>query len=123
MRSLTGLAMALALTAFGAVDTVAQTGAVTGSVVDAVSDAPLANAQISVVGTQFGVLANNVGRYLLLNVPVGQYTVQVQLIGYGTVEQTVTVSTGEGVAAAKKGLRERSSRPFSIGACLQFPGT
>ena len=106
-RSLTGLAMALAFMAFGAVGTAAQTGTVTGSVVNIVSQTALAGAQVSVLGTSIGGLANNVGRYLILNVPAGQHTIRVQLIGFATVEQTVTVTAGE-VAAADFRLRQQA---------------
>ena len=91
--SVLGAALALALGA--AAPLAAQTGTVQGQVVDANSQRPLADAQISVVGTGIGQIANSSGRYLLLNVPAGQQTVRVELIGYGVAEQTVTVSAGQ----------------------------
>jgi TonB-linked SusC/RagA family outer membrane protein len=42
-----------------------------------------------------GGLTNAEGRFLLLNVPAGTYEVQVELIGYQSGSQTVTVTTGE----------------------------
>lgn len=73
----------------------AQTGTVTGRVVDAASMRPLLDAQISVPGTGLGVLSNAAGRFTLLNVPVGQVTVRVDLIGYSSQESTVSVTAGQ----------------------------
>ncbi len=72
-----------------------NTGTVTGMVVDAVSGRPLGGAQVSVPGTGRGGLADSNGRFLIVNVPVGEQTVEVQLIGYERAEQTVTVSDGQ----------------------------
>ncbi len=72
-----------------------QTGTVQGRVVDQNSGQPLSSAQISVEGTGVGGLTNAQGRFLLLNVPAGQRTVQAVLIGYGTAEQAVTVQPGQ----------------------------
>ncbi|HSH76017.1 MAG TPA: carboxypeptidase-like regulatory domain-containing protein, partial [Longimicrobiales bacterium] len=70
----------LALAGLGSAPVAAQAGTVTGIVRDAVTGAPLAGAQVSVEGTGIGGLANNVGRYLLLNVPAGEQTISVTLI-------------------------------------------
>jgi TonB-linked SusC/RagA family outer membrane protein len=71
------------------------TGSVTGSVVDAASQRPLQDAQISIPGTGRGTLTNAQGRYLLTAVPTGTVTVRVELIGYGVVEQQVTVQANQ----------------------------
>ncbi len=73
----------------------AQTGAISGAVTDAASGRPLSNAQITVVGTGIGSIGNADGRYVLLNVPTGEHTVQVTLIGYDVAERTVTVAAGQ----------------------------
>ena len=83
----------------------AQTGTITGSVQDAVSQAPIAGAQVSIVGTSLGQLANNVGRYLIINVPAGQHTVRVDMIGYGSAEIEVTV-VADGAATADFNIRQ-----------------
>ena len=95
----TGLAVALAMGFWAGGAQAQNVGTVTGLVRDAVSLTPLAGAQVTIEGTQIGGLANNVGRYLLLNVPVGQQTISVQLIGYGSATQTVSVPTGGNVVA------------------------
>lgn len=96
--ALAGLAVVLAVAAFGATDAAAQnTGTVTGAVLDASTRNPLAGAQVSIPGTDVGGIANNIGQYLLLNVPAGQHTVQVHFIGYSDAEQAVTIPAGESV--------------------------
>ena len=103
-RRLAALGVAFTLAAGGA-ELAAQGGTVTGSVRDAVSQAPLPGAQISIVGTTMGNLANNVGRYLILNVPAGTHTVRVNLIGYSTQDIEVTVAEG-GAATADFNIRQ-----------------
>ena len=96
LNALSVLGAALALTLGATAPVLAQeTGTVQGQVVDANSQRPLSDAQVSIVGTGIGQLANASGRFLLLNVPAGQHTVRVELIGYGFSEQTVTVSAGQ----------------------------
>jgi TonB-dependent starch-binding outer membrane protein SusC len=73
----------------------AQTGTVTGTVRDATNGQPIAGAQVSIPALNIGALANNVGRYLLLNVPAGTHSVQYQYIGYGTETMEVTVAAGQ----------------------------
>jgi TonB-linked SusC/RagA family outer membrane protein len=104
---LTGLLAALALAGFGGSGLAAQTGTVTGLVRDAVNLQPLAGAQLTVEGTGVGGLVNNVGRFLLLNVPAGEQTVTATLIGYGSVTQSVTVAAG-GTATLDFTLREQA---------------
>ena len=73
----------------------AQTGTVTGSVRDGTNGQPIAGAQVSIPSLNIGALANNVGRFLLLNVPVGTHSVQFQYIGYGSETIEVTVAAGQ----------------------------
>src|SRR5690606_8982100 len=70
-------------------------GTITGRVTQGSTMRPLAGAQVSIPGSGIGALANNEGRYLLVNVPVGQHTVRVEIIGFGTQEQQVTVAQGQ----------------------------
>ena len=108
VKAARNLAIALAFAAFGAVGVTAQnTGTVTGMVRDAATLAPLAGAQVSVEGTGVGGLVNNVGRFLLLNVPAGTQTVNVTMIGYSAGSQTVNVTAG-GTATLDFELREQA---------------
>jgi TonB-linked SusC/RagA family outer membrane protein len=101
-------AIALAFMVFGAVGVTAQnTGTVTGLVRDATTLAPLAGAQVAVEGTGVGGLVNNVGRFLLLNVPAGTQTVNVTMIGYAAGSMTVSVTAG-GTATLDFEIREQA---------------
>ena len=88
------IAVALAL-ALSAVPAAGQTGSITGRVVDAESGRPLLDAQVSVTGSGLGALSNANGMYVIRDVPVGPATVRVDLLGYASTEQAVTVSAGQ----------------------------
>jgi TonB-linked SusC/RagA family outer membrane protein len=94
-----GLVLGLAFSMSWAVDEAAAqaTGTVTGMVTNSVSGEAIAGAQISIPGTTQGTLANNVGRFVLLNVPAGTQTIEAQFIGYGILTQEVTVPSGGSV--------------------------
>jgi TonB-linked SusC/RagA family outer membrane protein len=88
-------ALALALAVLFASDLAAQeTGRVTGRVTAAATLQPLTGAQVFVSGLRLGALTNDDGRYVILNVPAGSHTIRVDIIGYGSSEQTVTVTAG-----------------------------
>ena len=70
-------------------------GAIQGQVVDAASRRPLSDAQVLVAGAGIGQLTNASGGFLLQDVPAGERTVRVTLIGYAEIERTVAVTAGE----------------------------
>ncbi len=72
----------------------AQTGTVSGTLTNGETGEPLANVQITVEGTGLGVLSNNQGRFLVLNVPAGEREVVAQLIGFGEERRTVSLTAG-----------------------------
>ena len=78
--------------------TAQSTGTVTGAVVDATSGRTLTDVQVTIPGSGFGMLTNDRGRYILVNVPAGEVTVRVELIGYSTGELTGTVTAGQALA-------------------------
>jgi TonB-linked SusC/RagA family outer membrane protein len=85
---------------FAAAPAAAQTGTVTGTILDASTGAPLDAVQVSleVVGateTNLGGLTQSSGRFLIINVPVGQYLLRAQLLGFGTQTQLVDVIGGQ----------------------------
>ncbi len=71
----------------------AQAGEVGGTVVAANSLQPLSGAQISVVGTNNGVVAGPDGRFVLHGVAGAQVELQATMLGYKTATQTVAVGT------------------------------
>jgi len=76
---------------------------ITGTVEDA-SGAVLAGASVSLTNKDTGVVtratSNEAGRYSLLYVPVGRYTIQVEKQGFKTQVQTSLVLTAEEQAGA-----------------------
>jgi TonB-dependent SusC/RagA subfamily outer membrane receptor len=92
LRALGGFA---ALTIFWASGLAAQTGSIAGRVVDAQSGQTLPAAQVFLGDLDIGVLTQQNGSYIILNVPAGSHTVTVQRIGYGDAQQTVVVTAGE----------------------------
>jgi TonB-linked SusC/RagA family outer membrane protein len=75
----------------------AQTGIVTGRVVDAQTGAAMENVQISVVGADIGTITDMSGNYRITGVPAGEARIRAQSIGFTPVTRSVTVTTG-GVA-------------------------
>jgi TonB-dependent starch-binding outer membrane protein SusC len=76
----------------------AQTGSVTGTVVDKLGRQPLNGVQVSIEGTQRGGLTDARGRFTIAGVPAGQLTVRAVYIGYRTESQQVTVVAGQAAA-------------------------
>jgi outer membrane receptor protein involved in Fe transport len=62
------------------------TGKISGVVTDHATGQPIPGAAVSVQGTVLGSLTDDEGRYVILNVPVGTYTLHVSIIGYRPVE-------------------------------------
>jgi outer membrane receptor for ferrienterochelin and colicins len=84
-----------------AIPVAAQQGTIQGRVIDQSTFAPLAQAQVSVIGG-FGGLTDARGNFSF-RVPAGTYEVRAQLIGYGTQTASVTVTAG-GTATANFSL-------------------
>ncbi len=69
-------------------------GTIVGKVVDSTSQAPIASAAVVIVGTTRGTLTRADGGYTLSGVPAGSPNVRITRIGYGAVQQQVTVAAG-----------------------------
>jgi hypothetical protein len=100
-RAARSLALAAVALGFGAGSLLAQgsTGKIEGRVRDQ-AGAPIANAQVFIVGTAFNTLTNPQGYYFFNNVPAGTYAVRAAFIGYKSTQvdgvrvlagQTITV--------------------------------
>ncbi len=64
------------------------TGKITGRVIDAATKEPLPGANVILQGTSLGAAADAEGRYTILNIPPGIYTVRCTMIGYKIAEYT-----------------------------------
>ena len=65
----------------------AQTGKLSGVVTDASTGQPIEGAQVRVQGTQLGAMTHANGRYFIISVPPGTYTVEARRIGYQAQER------------------------------------
>ena len=92
-----GLAMSLMLVLLAVAPGAAQEGGatLTGQVTEESSQRPLAGVQVFLREASMGQLTNSQGRFLLRDVPPGQYTVGVQLLGYTEVAEQVTLAAGQ----------------------------
>ncbi|HKN67991.1 MAG TPA: SusC/RagA family TonB-linked outer membrane protein [Gemmatimonadaceae bacterium] len=77
----------------------ATVGSVHGMVRQTGTQAPLANAEVTVVGTRLGALTRNDGSYVINGVPSGSQHVRVRLFGFAPNEQTVSVVANESATA------------------------
>lgn len=64
------------------------TGKIAGVVKDAESSEPLPLVNVTVKGTYLGTASDEKGRYHILSVPPGTYTLVVTMMGYTPVEVT-----------------------------------
>ena len=88
-RAARTIALAAVVLTAGATTLLAQdvTGKLEGKVRDQ-QGAPIANAQVIIVGTKFGAQSNADGYYFINNVPAGVITIQASFIGYKTTRIT-----------------------------------
>ncbi|MFN1834104.1 TonB-dependent receptor [Balneola sp. MJW-20] len=63
----------------------AQSGKITGKVIDAETKEPIIGATVGIKGTTKGAITDLDGNYLMLNVAPGTYTLEARYIGYATV--------------------------------------
>ncbi len=103
------LALSLALTPvveLAAQQPAQQTGSIGVVVTDRQSGDPIANAQVSVAGTQLGAITDQNGRALIRQVPVGSHTVRVSLLGYSDARQTDVQVEAGGVASVSLAVEQ-----------------
>jgi outer membrane receptor protein involved in Fe transport len=60
------------------------TGKIQGRVFDARTNEPVAYANVTVLDTELGAATDDGGYFFILNVPTGEYTVEVSFLGYQT---------------------------------------
>jgi len=63
-------------------------GTISGRVTDATTGGPLAYANVSLLGTPYGAMANTDGHFEIRGVDSGSYTLQVSFMGYDTTRRT-----------------------------------
>jgi len=80
-----------------------------GLVRDAQSGAPLAFADVVLVGTRFGAATDEAGRFSML-IPPGAYTVRISMIGYAALTQRVELRA----ALVEEGVFKLQRKPIVI---------
>ena len=80
--------------AFPEVSTGQITGDINGSVVNSENDAAIVGANVLVEGTFLGAATDENGNFVILDVPVGEYTISAGVIGYGVKKLEVNVVPG-----------------------------
>src|SRR5438045_1906562 len=75
----------------------AQQGTITGRITDAPTGQPLANAQVSVVGTILGGQTNSERQYTIHGVSAGTFELRALRVGYGELRRPVTMVAGQTV--------------------------
>ncbi len=88
------IAVAAVMALLPSVGRAQQAGSVSGTVVDAATQQPLSDVQVTVVGASRGTLSNEQGRFLIPGVPAGTYQIRANLIGFSQATQEVTVEAG-----------------------------
>jgi TonB-linked SusC/RagA family outer membrane protein len=93
----TGLGAGLALVALVLAPrvVVAQGATVEGTITDAASGAPIAEARVGVEGTRLQGVTNQRGYYRIAGVPAGSVTLQVRRIGFKTLSTPVILADGQ----------------------------
>ena len=94
LSALTAAGLAVAASLLLVVPAAAQTGTITGSALSAATGERLDAALVSLVGSDLQALTQINGRFVLVNVPAGEHTLQVDLIGFTTTTEAVTVTAG-----------------------------
>lgn len=73
----------------------AQGGVVGGIVLSERTMAPIAGAQVNVVGTERGMVTGNNGRFLIPGLTGDRVEIEVSMIGYRTLRESVNVGTAD----------------------------
>ena len=71
-----------------------ENAALNGYVKDMVNDETLIGATVVIKNTKYGANTNKQGYYIIKNVPEGEYTVRISMIGYDAVEQKIRLVKG-----------------------------
>jgi TonB-dependent starch-binding outer membrane protein SusC len=71
------------------------TGRITGRVLDAGTNRPMSGVQVFIPQVGAGTMTDPAGRFLLLNIPVGDHVVTAQLVGYRQAQAAATVRVDE----------------------------
>jgi iron complex outermembrane receptor protein len=72
-----------------AADPVTGNGKISGKITDKATGLPIAGATVAIPDLKIGTSADSSGRYVLTQLPKGNYLIQVTVVGYASVTQTI----------------------------------
>ena len=64
------------------------TGTIQGILTDGETKTPLSGGNITIIGTTMGAATDQEGKFIISNVPVGNYTLKLNYIGYQSILKT-----------------------------------
>ncbi|HYJ33379.1 MAG TPA: TonB-dependent receptor [Candidatus Binatia bacterium] len=79
----------------------AQTGTISGTVTDG-SGGPMSGVSVIILGKQMGAFTNAEGKYSIVRVPVGSYTIRAMQVGYTRDDKVVQVDANRTTVANLK---------------------
>jgi TonB-linked SusC/RagA family outer membrane protein len=92
---LPAIVVSVAITLIPSLSSAQETGRVRGVVTDAGTGAPIADAQVTVVGTDRGAVSDIQGRFLINDVPAGSRELRARKIGFAAAVRDVTVTAAQ----------------------------
>lgn len=87
-RCLHGIALIIGISVLFATSVFAQTGKISGKVVDQQTRQVLPGVNVVLSGTSLGAATDDEGDFYIINIPPGTYSVQATMIGFATQTQT-----------------------------------
>lgn len=86
----------------------AQTGILSGRVVDATGSLPGVN--VFLKGTAIGSVTDKEGKFRIINLPQGKQNIVMQFIGYDALEKEIEIKAGQDVSLGTVSLSEASTK-------------
>ena len=89
------LALFLVMNPHATAQSTGSAAALTGKVVDDVTNLPLEGVRVMVSGTTLQTFTDRYGDYYINNVPAGEQQVVLSYVGYGTLRKDIAISAGQ----------------------------
>lgn len=90
------------------------TGTASGIVKDTASGAPLAGANIIVDGTTLSTVTDDAGKFVITNIPPGDYTIEAQMVGYADQKTDGVVITMDMVSQVDFDLSQKAIKEETV---------
>lgn len=84
------------------------TGSIEGTALDQATHSPLIGANIIILNTTLGAVTDPDGKFVIKNIPVGNYSVQFRMLGYSTATRTDVIVRSQRTTAVNGELSEQT---------------